>query len=443
MLVLQGKDPSPMADLQQRASKQHNATCLRYLVMTPSPDLNLACDTMHGRVVERDLHVEDVVPLWEKMKREKKAEYDRKEESGEESNMADDQGEHHGNNTIRLHVISALEPASFPVLGMRDCYIRPLGLSNGGYVSRQMVCSLLGVCDEQGKVHVHRKKEYGEVYVHLEPVHEDRLPRLEHDVHFEVVGNLHDGGIVTKAFAVEPSHRTKRQSAYSDYSIDEEYCMPDYSQFPYNGCQVGCGPLAWAQIFGYYDMRAHAGLGDADGAALFRCGEDGTTGNDSCEAPLRNTGRMSNYISKLNDILETFCLGDVGATWQGNMERVEGFFRQRQGSSADITVKANSFSLFRLVMAYRDSIRNDALSFIRQKWPVVVGIKANGGVLSQHYAVMTKYRTRTVRTRECTLFVFCRTKIVREYDMFLHMGWGGVSNGWRKAEMAFAAVAKY
>ena len=89
-----------------------------------------------------------------------------------------------------------------------------------------------------------------------------------------------------------------------------------------------------------------------------------------------------------------------------------------------------------------DSVRNSALSYLRQKWPVIVGFRVSG-LFSQHYAVMTQYRTRTVRKKVCKLWVFCKTRTVREYDMYLHMGWGGSSNSWRKAKMFMAVVAKY
>ena len=57
LLIMQGEEPSPLSGLQQRAALT-NSTCLRYLVLTPSPDLNVACDTQHGRLVDRALHEE-------------------------------------------------------------------------------------------------------------------------------------------------------------------------------------------------------------------------------------------------------------------------------------------------------------------------------------------------------------------------------------------------
>ena len=67
--------------------------------------------------------------------------------------------------------------------------------------------------------------------------------------------------------------------------------------------QVGCGPVAWAQVFGYYDRRAHSGSGSSASQSLYRCGTDGTTGSNSCQAPKYNDNRMKNYIGKMNDIM--------------------------------------------------------------------------------------------------------------------------------------------
>ncbi|XP_076459718.1 uncharacterized protein LOC143292912 [Babylonia areolata] len=431
MLLMQGEGPSPVSSLQEQARSLHNSTCLRYLVLTPSPDLNLACDTAQGRLTLTPLAADvNVSSLWEEMKM--KSQHDE-----------DDMGDLDDNNTtIHLHVISAMEPASFPMTGMRDCHIRSLGQSDGSELSVKVLCKLLGVCDERGRVHTHLQTDYGEVYVHLKPVHEDQHPRFEHDLHFEVVGHHVSDGLVIKRFAVEPFHRVKRQaSSYTEFTINDSHLMPNYNQFKRGKCQVGCGPVAWAQVFGYYDRRAHLGSGSSASKALYRCGTDGTSGDNSCVAPSYNDNRMKNYIGKLNDIMRTFCLFGSGATLQKRMDDVEGFFKQRQGSSADVILEARKFFLTRLVGTYSDKIRDKALSYLRQKWPVIVGFRVSG-VFSQHYAVMTKYRTRTIRKKKCFLF-FCRTRSVREYDMFLHMGWGGSKNGWRKAEMFMAVVAKY
>lgn len=430
MLLMQGEGPSPLASLHQQALSMHNSTCSRYLAMTPSPDLNLACDTHQGRLTSRPLAADvNTTTLWKEIKR---GQFDNEEEIEDDNDSS----------YWHFHILSAMEPGSFPMTGMRDCHIRSLGQSDGSDVSVEVLCKLLGVCDHRGRVHTHRQADYGEKYVHLEPVHEESLPRFEHDLHFEVVGHHPRHGLIIKRFAVEPSHRSKRQSAYTYYSINDRHLMPDYNQFKRGKCQVGCGPVAWAQVFGYYDRRAHSGSGSSASQALYRCGSDGTTGSNSCRAPKYNDYRMKNYIGKMNDIMRTFCLFGQGATFQRRMDDVEGFFRQRQGSSGNIILKYRKFFLARLVGANSDKVRDSALSYLRQKWPVIVGFKVSG-LFSQHYAVMTQYRTRTVRKKVCKVLIFCKTRTVREYDMYLHMGWGGSSNGWRSAKMFMAAIATY
>lgn len=430
MLLMQGGAPSPMTFLQQQALTLHNSTCDRYLLLTPSPDLDIGCDTPEGlRLTSAplDSHV-NLTAMWQ--------DYTSQEQQDDGTEDFDD------GTMLNLDVISASYPADFPMADMRECHIRSLGQSDGSDVSVETICKILGVCDEHGQVHSHRVTAYGEVYLHLEPRSENEGLRFTRDLHFQVVCHQLDNQVVSKGFAMEPSHRAKRSSSYTYYSIDDPQLMPDYNQFKRGSCQVGCGPVAWAQIFGYYDRRAHAGKGNPSGKALYRCGADGTSGNNSCVAPSRNDNRMEQYIGKLHDILRTFCLFGQGATTQRRMDDVAGFFRERVGTSGNIILKKRSFFLLRWIGTHSDSIRDSALGYLRKKWPVIVGFRISG-VFSQHYAVMTRYRTRVVRKKKCFLWVFCRRRDTREYDMYVHMGWGGSSNGWRKAAMFMAAVATF
>lgn len=74
--------------------------------------------------------------------------------------------------------------------------------------------------------------------------------------------------------------------------------------------QVGCGPVAWAQVFGYFDRRGHEPRGNMGSRQLYRCGSDGTIGNDTCEAPPKMAGdtRIQNYIKKMAQILGSVTL---------------------------------------------------------------------------------------------------------------------------------------
>lgn len=441
-VILQGGTPSPVDDLDLQAASV-NSTCMRYTLLTPSPDLNMACDLAGRRITQRPVGDVNVTALWEAI-RENPDEDD--EDDDEDDGTGEDETPIHedhipvSDRTIDYYVISPAQPGVFPLSGMRNTRIRSLGTRTGSEVSVRVLCRLLGVCDEEGRVHVHRKTDYGEDYVQLEVAERDGADSWPHDLHFVLQATDRDHNTVQKGFVVEVKQRVRRETtAYTYYSIDQEHLMPDYNQFKYGKCEVGCGPVAWAQVFGYYDRRGHAGTGSSSSTALYRCGTDGTTGSNSCQAPAALDSRTRGYIGKLNDILGTFCLAGQGATLQRRMDNVEGFYRERQGSSGDVRLHTRWFFLTRLIGVNSRKVRDAALSYLRQKWPVIVGFRVSG-VFSQHYAVMTRYRTREVKRRKC---FFCRKKWHREYDMYLHMGWGGSQNGWRSAKMFMSVVAKY
>ena len=53
----------------------------------------------------------------------------------------------------------------------------------------------------------------------------------------------HTNALVTCRFAMELSHRAKRQSSYTYYSINDRHLMPDYNQFKRGKCQVSYVPF--------------------------------------------------------------------------------------------------------------------------------------------------------------------------------------------------------
>ena len=60
--------------------------------------------------------------------------------------------------------------------------------------------------------------------------------------------------MVRKTFAIDLSPcRKRRWSSWFYSSVPQEWRFPDYNQHTCCGCWSGCGPVAWAQIFGYYD----------------------------------------------------------------------------------------------------------------------------------------------------------------------------------------------
>ncbi|XP_032231081.2 uncharacterized protein LOC116614325 [Nematostella vectensis] len=216
-------------------------------------------------------------------------------------------------------------------------------------------------------------------------------------------------------------------SAWEIYRVPYEYDFPDYHQFKYGGCQVGCGPVAWAQVFGYYDRVS------GWSSSLYPHGR----------APkylYSNDNNLKKYIVSINKRMRTFCLGSSGATFPSGMKLVRDFFRARQGSGG-IWSYTHWLSWAGVTKTW---IRKKVSRAIKTyKYPVVVGIWTGG---SMHYAVATKYAVRSRKFRTCHK-IWGRWKCYPwrtqwEDDFYLHMGWGGTSNGWYTIH-AFAAFVAH
>ncbi|KAK2154275.1 hypothetical protein LSH36_272g04056 [Paralvinella palmiformis] len=145
------------------------------------------------------------------------------------------------------------------------------------------------------------------------------------------------GSITSRYFAIKYRPSRQKRSSYSSWSswsIPNEDLFPDYAQFNMNGCAIGCGPVAWSMVFGYYDRRSHNSSAFTGSENLYRSGSDGTTGSSSEVAPKHNDYKMRAYIKKQNDILGTFCLFKQGATPHYIMDNEEEFFKARQTSGS-------------------------------------------------------------------------------------------------------------
>ena len=106
-------------------------------------------------------------------------------------------------------------------------------------------------------------------------------------------------------------HRQKRSKEYKDYSSLSTKSIPNESYFPNywqhtteDDCYVGCGPVAWAMIFGYYDRRSHymSSTYGTGSQGLYRCDSDGASGSNSCIAPSSSSSdvsRMKKYLEKI------------------------------------------------------------------------------------------------------------------------------------------------
>ncbi|KAK6165640.1 hypothetical protein SNE40_022530 [Patella caerulea] len=454
-LVIQGSSPSLIEDLDKAASEK-KTQCVKYFMVTPTPDVNVACQDNKNRMIFADNKVvlgkEDystLSKLWENQRHDVEREH-----VWENSLLTKFQNDtyfrvlEHGDN----HKIVVGDSKNVHIMAMNDGTITE-------DEEQARLCHLLGVCHPEDNTRVNpqsfQKTKYGQLFVNLDvPLTKGKTRGF-----YLTLSTSDKGETKGQHIAIDPRRRFKRKTTtgpWTLYSINDENLFPDYNQHDHDCkkgwfwnknkvkcCAVGCGPVAWAMILGYYDRRSHdkPNTYSTGSQGLFRCGADATTGSNSCKAPSYTTNRVKKLTENLNNVLGTFCLSGQGATTQGKMKRFENYFSPRQ-TSGKPSVTVHSRGLLSFVGAYNDGIRNSGLAYIRAKWPVVVGIRVSG-IFSQHYPVATKYRHRWRKECKKNFWGKTKCKTSTEYEMYLHMGWGGSKNGWRAAKMFMAAVARY
>ena len=79
------------------------------------------------------------------------------------------------------------------------------------------------------------------------------------------------------------------------------------------GCWTGCSPVAWAQLFGYYDRRATAYN------SIFSLG---IYGDSSTLAPLGMTSEVETLVEDIRSQVQTYCEDGAGATPKSKMHLV-------------------------------------------------------------------------------------------------------------------------
>ena len=195
----------------------------------------------------------------------------------------------------------------------------------------------------------------------------------------------------------------------ADGGSDEQ---PRYSQFTYNGCYVGCGPVAWAMLFAWGDRQSHAGNPDWSGRnGLYRT-NGGTTASgasSSAIAPLTQDDGIKNIIREINEWVDTFCFAGGGATWPSDMDEAQGYLDLR--TNADCT--GTDSNLFISTTSKREDARD---SIKDRDTPVIIGNSMGGGL---HYPVAFKYRYRSKTTWPWG------TTYDREF--YVNPGWGSSS----------------
>ena len=207
------------------------------------------------------------------------------------------------------------------------------------------VCRMLTLCnvDDDFNIELSQKKtslqlNYIEIALSKDVA---VLFKGKQSIAFELRKQLSTGEVIVKHFSLDTApSRQKRWKKYTSYSswsycsIRHEDLFPNYWQYKLRlYCHVGCGPVAWAMVLGYYDPRSHYktsnfGTGSQD---LYRCGSDGTAGPKRCIAPAdSNSGvkiRLRKYIEQIVRTLGTWCIFKYGATPASKMKKIKGFFQ--------------------------------------------------------------------------------------------------------------------
>jgi hypothetical protein len=193
--------------------------------------------------------------------------------------------------------------------------------------------------------------------------------------------------------------------------------IPNYSQIPPGqapndtSCASGCGPTAWAMIFGWASKRAAENRADAAYAGLFRSGNDAL--GAIVVAPDFMNATVRELTWTLREQLSTFCLTDQGATAPWTMDNAADFVSAR---APGVRVEVD-YSTF---MTMSSGIRNQAVDAICDGRPAIIGIGSLFAA-NMHYPVAKAY----------------------DDGMFeLEMGWGGGGDGWYDTSSWFVGTIR-
>jgi hypothetical protein len=201
-----------------------------------------------------------------------------------------------------------------------------------------------------------------------------------------------------------------------------------YYQFSYRGCQVGCGPVAWAMLLGWVDHQASMINPTWTGYwGLYRQG--GACNDPDADAPQDMDAGVEQMIGQIRDCVGTFCaqINNNGATWPYDMEGIRNYISCRSNIGVDIYVSVPPGFV-------TDNSRDRAINAIQyQRVPVILGV----GFLA-HYPLGYGYRVRTRIVQHDILGVPAWTDNETDRQFYINNGHGGGDNGWIPGETWFA-----
>ena len=210
--------------------------------------------------------------------------------------------------------------------------------------------------------------------------------------------------------------------AWTYYWAGSHADQPAYNQYIYDGCNIGCEPVAWTILFCWADIQAETGNSYwAPRWGLYR--QNGGSGANDI-APLHQTSGVDNVIEEIHEDVATWCIANSGATFPWDMHQARNYLSGRTGTKLSTHYNSLGISESRLRKYARNSIRDRGT-------PAVIGT----GWLS-HYPVAYGYAWQKRTVRKC--FIFCWNETVYDRWFYVNQGWGGSGNGWVSASTWFA-----
>ncbi len=192
------------------------------------------------------------------------------------------------------------------------------------------------------------------------------------------------------------------------------------------GCWSGCGPTAWAMLFGWADKQAASGNSYWAGRwGLYR--QNGGKGADVVAPQYMDTG-VRNMTWEIRSDVGTWCAFGSGPTVPWDMDDATDYFNGRTGTRLSTHYNVLGIHESRLREYARDSI-------IDRNTPAVIGT----GWLT-HYPLAYGYAWRKRTVRKC--FIFCWNETEYNRAFYVNQGWGGSDNGWVSAGTWFAGEIK-
>ncbi|MGA1824465.1 MAG: hypothetical protein ACMUIP_07345 [bacterium] len=185
-----------------------------------------------------------------------------------------------------------------------------------------------------------------------------------------------------------------------------------YGQESCCGCVTGCGPVAWAMLYGWWDKKGWSNL-IAGG-----------------EAPLYLNDYVRDCILDVRDYCDTYCISGSGATNPWDMH--DGYKWARDRYNAGHISGYSVSSKWTFPCFYSTSCREKARNCIRDNGrPAIIGI----GCTSAHYCLAYGYAWRKKKWLGITI----------AYSRWFRVNMGHQNNSgtWKKAKVWFGQKALF